>query len=58
MAALHLDALDGLFNVLQQCLVLGALVLVMVRVHVCQRTHVSVEVLLVHRLLRKEGQKT
>ena len=48
---LHLDTLNGLFDVLQQRLVLRALVLVLVSVHVCQRTHISVKVLFIHWLL-------
>ena len=50
-SGLHLDTLDGLFDVLQQCLVLRALVLVLVSVHVCQCTHISVKVLFIHWLL-------
>lgn len=53
-SGLHLDPLNGLFDVLQQRLVLRALVLVLVGVHVCQRTHVSVKVLFVHWLLGGE----
>lgn len=52
-AGLHLDALHGLFDVLQQRLVLRALVLVLVGVHVSQCTHIRVKVLFVHRLLRR-----
>lgn len=48
---LNLDALHRLLDVLQQRLVLRALVLVLVGVHVCQCTHISVKVLFVHRLL-------
>lgn len=54
-AGLHLDTLHGLFDVLQQRLVLRALVLVLVSVHVCQRAHISVKVLFVHWLLRREN---
>lgn len=51
VAKLHLDALNRLLYVLQEGLVLRALVLVLVSVHVCQSAHISVKVLLVHRLL-------
>lgn len=50
-SGLHLDTLNGLSDVLQQRLVLRALVLVLVCVHVCQRTHISVKVLFVHWFL-------
>lgn len=50
-SGLNLDTLNGLFDVLQQRLVLRALVLVLVSVHVCQCTHISVKVLFVHWLL-------
>lgn len=52
---LDLDALNGLSDVLQQRLVLRALVLVLVSVHVCQGADISVKVLFVHWLLR-EGE--
>lgn len=56
---LHLDALHSLFDVLQQGFVLRALVLVLMRVHICQSAHVTVKILLVHRLLwnRLESMK-
>lgn len=50
-SGLNLDTLDGLFDVFQQRLVLRALVLVLVSVHVCQCTHISVKVLFIHWLL-------
>lgn len=50
-SVLDLDALNSLFDVLQQRLVLRALVLVLVGVHVCQRTHICVKVLFIHWLL-------
>lgn len=50
-SGLDLDTLNGLSDVLQQRLVLWALVLVLVSVHVCQRTHISVKVLFIHWLL-------
>lgn len=50
-SGLHLDTLNGLSDVLQQRLVLRALVLVLVCVHVCQRTHISVKVLFIHWFL-------
>lgn len=48
---LDLDALNGLSDVLQQRLVLRALVLILVSVHVCQGADISVKVLFVHWLL-------
>lgn len=56
MSGLDLDALHGLSDVLQQRLVLRALVLVLVGVHVCQSTYISVKVLFVHWLLQR-GEK-
>lgn len=50
-SGLDLDTLNGLFDVLQQRLVLRALILVLVSVHVCQCTHISVKVLFIHWLL-------
>lgn len=50
-SGLDLDTLNGLSDVLQQRLVLRALVLVLVCVHVCQRTHISVKVLFIHWFL-------
>lgn len=47
----HLDALNGLSDVLQQRLVLRALVLILVSVHVCQGADISVKVLFIHWLL-------
>lgn len=46
-----LDPLNSLADVLQQRLVLRALVLVLVGVHVSQSAHIRVKVLLVHRFL-------
>lgn len=50
-SGLNLDTLNRLSDVLQQRLVLRALVLVLVSVHVCQCTHISVKVLFIHWLL-------
>lgn len=52
--ALNLDALDGLLDALQQVLVLWVLVALLVGVHVSQRVHVRIKVLLTNGLLQSE----
>lgn len=55
--ALHLDALDGLLDALQQVLVLRVLVALLVGVHVCQRVHIGIKVLLTNWLLQPIKKK-
>lgn len=55
--ALHLDALDSLLDAFQQVLVLRVLVALLVGVHVCQRVHIGIKVLLTNWLLQPKKKK-